>query len=257
MVNEIVVSVGMGLASTLAMPMIVEALGKKARYVCCVLPNEEPSQFALMHDIERVLGVKIEDIGIGKTPVQLFREQKFIGNSLHDICSRILKRERMKEFMLSEYPKGATIYVGIGAHETDRELSIRANWSKLGYKVEMPLIEMPWVTRGYLMDLCFNMFGYVPELYKRGFEHGNCHGACVKAGIKQWIKLLEEYPHVYREWEEAEDYVRRETGKDVSMLRKMEKGVRRPITLKEIRLTRAISIYPDDNKTGCSFCEAI
>lgn len=252
-----VVFVGMGLASTLALPMVVKAQGIDARYVCTILPNEEASQFRLVRDVEIALNIKIEDIGLGKTPLQLFREQKFIANSLHDSCSRVLKRERALQFMKTEYPAGANIYIGIGAHETDRQLSIVKNWSASGYTVKMPLIDMKWINTPMLMSLCEKMFGYIPELYKHGFPHGNCHGACVKAGIKQWIRLYEIYPDVYREWEETEEYVREHTGKDVSMLREMVKGVRKPLTLKRLREERMGEEYPEDKNTGCRHCEAI
>lgn len=252
-----VVFVGLGLASTLAMPIVLQHMGIEARYVTCRLPNEHPDAYRLMESVEQRFNIRIEDIGIGKSPIQLFEEQNFLANSLHDSCSRVLKREASLQFMKSEYPNGAQIYIGIGADEIDREMSITRNWSKSGYGVNMPLIDKPYVNKQALMTLCQSLFGFIPELYKHNFPHNNCHGACVKAGKKQWLKLLYIYPDVYREWEICEQNIRRRTGKNVSILREMRKGVRYPLTLKELRERGEIYPVGPIDDTGCTFCESI
>lgn len=252
-----IVFVGMGLASTIALPMILKAQGIKADYLCCMLPNEHPDQYRMMHDIEKALGIKVRDIGTGKTPLDIFYQEGFIGNSLHDVCSRILKREQSMRYVKENYPVGTNIYLGIGASEIDREMAIRKNWEGYGYNIKLPLIEMSWIDNNVLMNVCRSMFGYVPALYENGFSHGNCHGACIKSGIKQWLKLLDIYPVVYRQWEECEEWVREKTGKDVSILREMRNGKRYQLTLKRLREERTSIIWDDKEETGCSFCEAI
>jgi len=256
---ENVVACGLGLASTLALPIVVQHMEiEKPRYVTCLLPNEHRDAFRLKEAVEKRFNIEIEDIGIGKTPIQVFDEQNFLGNTRFDNCSRVLKREAMLAFMKREYPRGANIYIGIGAHEIDRQMAIRMNWQKSGYTVLMPLIEKSYINRDMLMSLCMGLFGFVPELYALGFEHNNCHGACVKAGKKQWSKLLKYFPHIYQQWEECEERIRANTGKDVAILREMKKGVKGYITLKEFRMRgEIIDILPDDNETGCTFCESI
>lgn len=251
--TENVVFVGGGYGSTVGLPIWVMARGIKARYVTCYMPNEHEDVKRLIGAMEKRFNITIEDIGTGETPLQLFRRQKFIANDLHDTCSRILKRDVSKKWMKDNYPNGANVYIGIGAHEIDREMSIRRNWVSNGYNVVMPLIDAKWIDNEVLGVLCERMFGFRCELYEKGFKHNNCHGACVKAGQKQWLKLYDVYPDIYYQWEETEEYVRRETGKDVAYLRKMEKGVRRPYTLRELRETRK----HDDGDGSCGVCEAI
>lgn len=256
---ENVIFVGLGLASTLALPIVIQHMDvDNPHYVTCLLPNEHLDAFRLKECVEKRFNIEIKDIGLGKTPIQVFREQNFLGNSMFDNCSRVLKREASLAYMQKEYPNGARLFIGIGAHEIDRELSIRKNWQKNGYSVEFPLIDRPYITTQSLMTLCQNLFGFIPELYKLGFSHNNCHGACVKAGKKQWLKLLEHFPSVYDEWEKCEREIRLSTGKDVGILRETRKGVKRYITLEEFRLRRdEIKRLPDENETGCTFCEAI
>jgi hypothetical protein len=74
-----------------------------------------------------------------------------------------------------------------------------------------------------------------PELTRQGFPHANCGGGCVKAGIKQWRKLLAERPTTYDEWEANEERVRAHLGKDVAILRDRRGGSTRPMTLTELR----------------------
>jgi len=253
-----VVFVGLGLASTLAMPIAIKAMGIEAEYVTCLLPNEHPDAFRLKACVEKRFNIEIKDIGTGKTPIQVFEEQNFLGNSMYDNCSRVLKREASAAYMEKTYPNGANLFVGIGADEIDRELSIRSNWQKKGYNCHFPLIDKPYINKQTLMTLCNSMFGFVPELYALGFLHNNCHGACVKAGKKQWALLLKHFPDVYRQWEECEKRIRAITGKDIAILREMVKGVKGYITLEEFRLRgERIEVLPDERDTGCKTCEAI
>lgn len=255
-----VVSVGLGLASTLAMPLWVKAIGIQAEYVTCLLPNEHKDAYRLLDCVQHALRIEIKDVGTGKSPIDVFREQNFLGNTMFDNCSRVLKREAMRAYMDKNHSKGASIYVGVGADEIDRELSIRRNWVKQGYNAVFPLIDKPYINRKSLMALCEKMFGFVPEMYLKGFQHNNCHGACIKAGKKQWLLLLREYPDVYAEWEKCEDDIRLSTGKPIAILRETKKGVKGYVTLKEFRARyQSGDILPDDEggEAGCTFCEAI
>lgn len=256
--NNDVASIGLGLASTLAMPLVLKAEGINARYVTCLLPNEHPDAYRLMRAVQDRLGIEIIDVGTGKSPIDVFKEQNFLGNTLFDNCSRVLKREAMKAYMEKNHPLGANIYVAIGADEIDRELSIRLNWQKNGYNAIFPIIDKPYINKNNLMALCEKMFGFIPEMYTKGFKHNNCHGACIKAGKKQWLLLLNTYPDVYKQWEDCERELRASTGKNIAILRETKKGVKGLITLEEFRLRRAeIEVLPDDSETGCAFCEAI
>lgn len=182
-----VVSVGGGLSSTLFLPWYLIKIAGIARdeidFVIAALPNEHPDVWRLIEAVEKEFGIVIKRIGSGKGVWDVFHEQHFIGNSLYDNCSKTLKRDVMREYMLTTYPgQPVTLVLGIGAHEIDRELNIRLNWKKAGYATWFPLIDYPGLTSEKMQEYCYALFGFVPELYTLGYSHNNCGGACVKAG---------------------------------------------------------------------------
>jgi len=252
-----IVFVGGGLASTLALPIVIQHLELDARYVTCQLPNEHPDNYRLIECVERRFGITIEDIGLGKSPLDVFREQNFLGNSMFDNCSRVLKREQSYSFMKREYPDGANLFLGIGATEARRSIAIRENWQTMGYSCEFPLIERPYIGNTSLMALCEGLFGFIPELYKKGFKHSNCHGACIKAGTKQWRLLLNTYPDVYAQWEQCERDVRASTGKNIGILRKTKNGVKRYVTLEEFRVSEIPDEDEGESEHACNSCESM
>ena len=253
-----VCSIGLGLASTLAMPIVLQHEGIRATYVTCLLPNEHADAYRLLNAVQDRFKIEVKDVGTGKSPLQVFREQNFLGNTLFDNCSRVLKRDAMAAYMEKNHPAPANIYVGVGADEIDRELSIRANWQKRGYKAIFPLIDKPYVNRNTLMALCEKMFGFIPDMYLKGFKHNNCQGACIKAGKKQWLLLLNTYPDVYAQWEQCEKDIRASTGKEIAILRETKNGVKGYVTLEQFRLRKEeIENLPDESDAGCKFCEAI
>lgn len=79
----------------------------------------------------------------------------------------------------------------------------------------------------------------VPELHSFVLEDnvltGNCGGGCVKAGIGHFKLLYTTFPERYKEWEDNEEMIRKHIGKDVSILRRTRNGVRKNITLAELR----------------------
>ncbi|MFD5079595.1 hypothetical protein [Streptomyces sp. NPDC058371] len=70
-----------------------------------------------------------------------------------------------------------------------------------------------------------------PRLYRLGFAHNNCGGACVKGGQSQWARLLEVFPERYARAERAEAKMRALLGTDVSILRDLTVGDTRPLSL--------------------------
>lgn len=233
-----IVSVGGGIASTLLLPSIlIDGKGipiRDAEFIVAALPNEDKDVWRLTSAVENLFGIKIKRIGHNKSPFDVFFETRFLGNSRIDPCSRVLKREVMRDYMEANHPPDKSIlYVGIGAHEIDRMLSIRKNWGSRGYRVEMPLVDYP-MTREQQINACLDAVGFVPRLYLMGFSHNNCGGACIKAGKKEWARLLYFLPEVYAEWETNEAKFRAEIG-DYTILRRMVKGVNYPVSLTEFR----------------------
>ncbi len=63
---------------------------------------------------------------------------------------------------------------------------MKKGWLRMGVKTAFPLIcdrSLRGISYG---DFAKNFGIEPPRLYKMGFKHNNCGGACVKAGISQW-----------------------------------------------------------------------
>lgn len=202
-----VVSIGGGLSSTIFLPeMMLERYGKaNVHLVMAKLPNEDPDVWRLCDAVEKAYGVSITYIGLNLTPWDVFFQTRYLGNSRVDPCSRVLKREVLREYLVQHFsPEETTLSVGITWDEAHRMKDIRTRWGEIGYRVEAPLIDDFFLNRQEQMAECQRRFGFVPRLYRWNFSHNNCGGACVKAGKRDWARLLWYLPEVYHWWESNE-----------------------------------------------------
>lgn len=266
-----VVSVGGGISSTLLLPLrAIERYGRdNVDLVMAWLPNEDDDVLRLIKAVENLTGKIVKMIGSGETPFDVFFRVGIMGNSRIDPCSRELKRETVARYMLENYDKQETIMlVGITAHESshvDRRVAIRANWEKQGWKVEFPLAEDSDLTREKQIELCQRLVGFVPKLYKMGFSHNNCGGACIKAGQAQWARLLWYKPETYAEWRDNERLFQEKKGTGATILRRMVAGKTQPLSLadyeQELRV-RWSTMFTDpfdglEETPACVYCEAM
>lgn len=172
----------------------------------------------------------------GKDVWDVFFEQRFLGNSRIDPCSRILKREAAERWVKARYgPEEAVIYLGIDWTEEHRHRQALARW--LPYRVESPLCEEPLdeEPKEQARELLSAAGIELPRLYRQGFAHNNCGAACVKAGKGQWARLLRTNPRLYRHHERREAEIRDHLGKEVTILREQRDGVRYGISLRTLR----------------------
>lgn len=174
----------------------------------------------------------------GKTIWQTFSEVRFLGNSRVDPCSRILKREPLRRWIEENCdPSTTVIYLGYDWTEEHRWLRAQKHWSP--WTVECPL-GMPgqsqWslVSKASVLEQLRNAGVNPPLLTRRGFPHANCGGGCVKAGVKQFKRLLEVDPATFSLWEWNEERLREQLG-DVAILIDRRDGRHRPLPLRELR----------------------
>lgn len=251
-----IVSFGGGASSVLLVKHLVETHGAATvRPVMAVLPNEHPDVWRVCDRVEELYNVTFTYIAYNPdtprkwwfipkadrtsldclhTPIDVFFRQRFLGNSRIDPCSRLLKRETITRFMLAVWPT-SPLYVGIGPNEWDRMSTIKPRWAALGINCYAPLIDDLSVgddmsTQHRVSEL----LGFMPELYALGFRHNNCGGACIKAGQREWARLLYYLPDVYAEWELAENIFRARHG-DYSILRDRRNGATQPLPLYTFR----------------------
>jgi hypothetical protein len=164
----------------------------------------------------------------------LFSEQNFLGNSRVANCSKILKQRPARAWLKENAdPADSIIYVGIDWTETHRMGAIVKNY--LPYKAEAPLTEYPYYDKNQLIEWANREGLKTPRLYELGFAHNNCGGGCVRAGQGQFKKLLDVMPERFDVWEQKENELRDQIGKDVAILREMVDGVRKPLPLTVLR----------------------
>jgi hypothetical protein len=171
--------------------------------------------------------VKIAD---GRTPWEVFRDVKFLGNSRIDPCSRILKRELSKKWIVKNCKVEETVlYLGIDWTEQHRYERAKKHWEP--WVLKAPLCEEPIIGKDKLFEILEQEGIRKPRLYEMGMYHNNCGGFCVKAGQGHFAKLMETMPELYKFHEEKEEELRKELGKDVSILVRD----RKPLTLRQFR----------------------
>jgi len=193
-------------------------------------------------DLYRFLGEAAADVGgelvmlaDGRTPWDVFRQTKFLGNTRVAKCSHLLKQDVANDWLEANCdPASTAVYVGIDWTEEHRFTRIRDLRAAQGWTYEAPLCERPLVVKEQLFDALRDSGIRPPRLYELGFAHNNCGGGCVKAGIGHFAHLYRVLPDVFAEWEANEAALRQQLG-NVAILRDRAGGRTRPLPLSELR----------------------
>lgn len=198
---------------------------------------EDEDLYRFLDEAAVQLGVPITWIAEGRTPWQVFFDKRFLGNSLVDPCSRILKRERCDDWLTAHCDPARTIcYVGIDWSEEHRFTKLATRHAAEGWTYQAPMCDPPYLTKTQMAEQLAAAGLTLPYLYTLGFAHNNCGGFCVKAGQGHFAKLLETMPDRYRWHEAMEQEIRAFLGKDVSILTdRRGDGKKKPLTLKAFR----------------------
>ncbi|MFJ4739147.1 hypothetical protein [Streptomyces sp. NPDC088775] len=217
---------------------------------------EDPDLWRFADDVSRLLGVPLTKVADGRTPWELFRDKRFLGNDRITPCTKHLKQIPCRRWMKPNAPfRDSIVYIGIEKTKRDRARipAIARNWKP--WRVQFPLCgkRMPELTKeeskAQLMDLS-RWYGIEPpRLYELGYDHNNCGGTCVRAGQKQWKLTLDVLPERFAEAERQEASLRELLGKPVSMLRQRRKGVSYPLPLSELRRQHHASTTPSLSNT--------
>jgi hypothetical protein len=193
-------------------------------------------------DLYRFIGEAASDVGgayvrvaEGRTPWEVFRDERFLGNSRVDPCSKILKRQQLDRWRDENCdPENTTIYLGIDWTEAHRLARTRPRMAP--WHVEAPMCEAPFVSKRDMLAALTARGIRPPRLYELGFPHNNCGGGCVKAGQGHFAHLLKTLPDVYADWERNEQAIRDHLGRqDVTILKDRRGGVTKPLSLRMFR----------------------
>ena len=195
----------------------------------------ESAELYIFRDAVAVhLNLQLEVLADGRTPFEIFRDERYLGNTQADPCSKILKRQLLAKWVEDNCdPDNTTLYYGFDWTEQpriDRLVERRAPW-----RCAFPLAEPPLEFKAQWVDRAYDAGLPVTSAYKHQFSHDNCGGGCIKAGQAHWAKLLQVRPKVFALWEREEQRMRDYLEKDVSILRDRSGGEVKPMTLGRLR----------------------
>lgn len=233
-----VVMVSSGAGSAMAWKLAVERYGaENTTGLFADVNGEHPDNYRFLHEVMCWVDAPLVvlDNG-GRTIWDVFRKERFIGNTRADSCSRVLKREPMRKWLEENYPVAGTVVVGIGYDVDERHRIAKAEPHWQPYRLEAPLTWDPVLFRHEAHAAVEAAGIALPWLTRQGFPHANCGGGCVKAGHKQWRKLLNVDPAEFARWEAEEAAWQDGIGKDNTILRDRRGGTTKPLSLREFRL---------------------
>jgi hypothetical protein len=199
---------------------------------------EDEDLYRFLDDACAFLGVPVTKIADGRDPWQVFKDERFIGNSRIDPCSKILKRGTIDAWVAKNAPPDAILYFGLEWTESERFERLQARFEAKGVsrdRIQAPMLWKPLVDKPDMLTKLRELGLQLPRLYAMGYAHNNCGGACVKAGQAQWRLLLQTIPERYAWHEAREEELRKFLGKDISILRDRRGGESKPLTLKAFR----------------------
>jgi hypothetical protein len=199
----------------------------------------------------------------GRDVWEIFFDERFLGNSRNDPCSKLLKRREADRWLKENCdPRQTICYVGIDfteIHRFDdgRGSGLRPRRAVDGWKYEAPLCSEPWLAKWDIMQLMRAEGLDPPRLYSLGFSHNNCFGFCVKAGHAHYRHLLRTLPDIYAFHEKREQEFRAYIDRDVSVLAdRRGGGGKRPLTLRAFRerIEREAADVADEHDYGGCGC---
>lgn len=205
--------------------------------------TEDADTYRFLRESAVNVGGELIEISEGRTIWEVFREERYLGNTRADPCSRILKRELADRWLNENYtPEGTRVYVGIDWSESyryERLAERKKPWVYLA-----PLCDPPYLTKTQMHQWAEREGLKRQWLYEIGASHANCGGGCVKMGIGGFTRLLRAAPERFREWEEKEQSLRDLLG-DVSILRDRAGGKVKPLPLRMLRERIEAGYQPD------------
>ncbi len=209
--------------------------------------TEDADTYRFMREAAANVGGELVEIADGRTIWEVFRDERYLGNTRAAPCTRALKQNLVDRWLSDNRdPSATTVYVGIDwseEHRFSREPGTRGpkdlgglkqRRAAEGWTYEAPLCDAPYLTKDDLHDWAAREGLRKQRLYVLGMPHANCGGGCVKMGQGGFARLLLADPCRFAEWEENEEKMRVQLG-DVSILRDRRGGETKTLTLRELR----------------------
>jgi len=183
-----------GIGSYVTAKRVVEEFGRDNTLLIfsdTLIEDEDLYRF-LAESVE-ILGAELVHLKEGRDPWQVFFDERFLGNSRVDPCSKILKRQLIRKWIEKNLnPEEDVIYLGIDWSESHRFKKARRYWEP--WNVASPLLDPPLLSKEQMLAILDADGIKRPRLYDMGFPHNNCGGFCIKAGMAHFKLLYERMP---------------------------------------------------------------
>ena len=222
-----------GAASAVAGYRAMERYGREElTLLFCDTLMEDDDTYRFLDDAAAWIGVAVTRLCEGRTPWQVFRDRKFLGNTRADPCSFHLKRQIAQQWVKAHTTTNTRIVIGLDSCERHRIEAIAAHWAPR--QVEFPLFWAPPMDKDACRSVLRKAGVREPRLYALGFAHNNCGGFCVKAGQAHFRHLLATLPERYAYHEAQEEALRQKLG-GVAILRDRRGGRTQSLSLRNFR----------------------
>lgn len=196
--------------------------------------GEDEDNYRFLREAHADIGGELVWLNEGRDIWQVFKDDRFLGNSRLANCSKFLKQRPARKWLEENCdPEDTIVYVGIDWTEVHRVAAIEKNYRP--YAAKAPLTEPPYIDKETVLSMLRERGIEPPRLYGMGFAHANCGGFCVRAGQGHFKQLLQVMPDRYAYHEQKEQELREYLDKDVTILRTHKGGQFRRMTLKEFR----------------------
>jgi hypothetical protein len=213
---------------------------------------EDPDLYRFVSAAARNVGGELVTVKDGRTPFEVFKDDRFLGNARLANCSKYLKQKPCRRWLDENCdPDTTRLYVGIDWSEVHRMPGIVAGWAP--YRVTAPMCERPYRDKAMVLNWCKAEGLRPPRAYAEGFPHNNClQQGCVRGGQAYWATMLNRRKAAYLESERQEQDLREHLDADVSILRDRTGGASTPMTLREFReRVEAQGSFDDMEWGGC------
>jgi len=221
---------------------------------------EHDDLYRFNNDLIKRWGGKIHTYTDGRNPLQVCEDKKIIPNSLIAPCTFILKIKPFTDYLYKSV-RPLSVIMGFNWDEMHR-IESRSRYTRKAGKLKKPTgyhTKISGVYEVYPLlwnPIIFRPFDYVkdvmgvdiPQLYKDGFSHNNCGGACVKAGVGNFLKLKLIYPERFNDVMQWENKQRATlpSASNRSILKKVRDGVSTPYTMAELEKRTDIKDTPTE-----------
>ena len=113
---------------------------------------EDEDLYRFLKEAARNVGGHFEWVSEGRTPWQVFKDKKFLGNARVDPCSQVLKRVPATNWIKENYPDPSTVRLWLGMNWDEEHRLIRSKRHWQPYQIDSLLMNKPYLFQRDMID---------------------------------------------------------------------------------------------------------